>query len=357
MQNSMKNRFAIHKDFTLNGCNYTEIDALLTDSKSISNEVFLFLNDWFDAADFIKVETSGSTGKPKLIQLKKSAMIASAKATGTYFGLSKKTSALLCLSTNYIAGKMMLVRALVLGWHLDMVNSSAHPLDGIKNSYDFCAMVPMQVQNSLAQLKQIKMLIIGGAPVSFNLTKALENLETSCFATYGMTETITHIAIKPLNLSAQKWRNNPISNCFELLPNINISIDYRGCLVIDAPKICKELILTNDLVKLIDTTHFEWIGRFDCVINSGGVKISPELIEAKLAKYIPCRFFIAGLKNDYLTQKVVLVCEGETQDFSHIPFGEILKKYEQPKEIIFVKKFIETATQKINRNETLNFLE
>lgn len=357
MQNNMKNRIAIHKDFTLNGCKYTNIEALLTVSKSISNDAFLFLNDWFNTADFIKVKTSGSTGKPKRVQLKKSAMIESAKATGTYFGLPEKTSALLCLSPSYIAGKMMLVRALVLGWHLDIENSSAHPLDGIKNSYDFCAMVPMQVQNSLAQLHQIKMLIIGGAPVSFNLKEALKNLETSCFETYGMTETITHIAVKPLNLSAQKWRKNTVKNCFEILPNINISIDYRGCLVVEAPKICEELILTNDLVKLIDTTHFEWIGRFDCVINSGGVKINPELIEEKLAKYISCRFFIAGIKDDYLTQKVVLVCEGKNQDFSHIPFGEILKKYEQPKEIIYIKKFIETATQKINRNKTLNLLE
>lgn len=343
-------------NFTLNGIEFVSVESLLSYSKSISDVIFSFLKDWFNADDFIQVQTSGSTGQPKLMRLKKEKMIASAKATGAFFGLYEKTSALLCLSPNYIAGKMMLVRALVLGWHLDVVISKTHPLDGNKNDYDFCAMVPMQVQQSLLQLNQIKTIIIGGAPVSFNLSEALTKLKTNCFATYGMTETITHIAVKPLNLSAQKWMNAAYKNAYMLLPNIKISVDKRGCLVIDAPTICEQKIITNDLVKLIDVSHFEWIGRFDCVINSGGVKISPEVVEEKLAKFMPCRFFIAGMKDDYFTQKVVLICEGNKRDFEKFPFDKILSKFEKPKQIIFIKKFIETETHKINRNKTLIFL-
>ncbi len=353
----MRNFKNFNPNFTLNGIEFGSVEALLVYSKSISEDFFLFLNNWFNSDDFIWVHTSGSTGKPKLMSLNKEKMIASAEATGQFFGLYEKTSALFCLSPNYIAGKMMLVRALVLGWHLDVVNSNSHPLDGNKNDYDFCAMVPMQVQQSLLQLNQIKTIIIGGAPVSFNLSEALKKLKTNCFATYGMTETITHIAVKPLNLSAQKWMNAANKNTYKVLPNIKISVDNRGCLVIDAPTICEQKIVTNDLVKLINTCHFEWIGRFDCVINSGGVKINPEVVEEKLAKFMPCRFFIAGIKDDYFTQKVVLICEGAKRDFSHINFDKILSKFEQPKQIYFVDKFVETPTQKINRMETLNFLE
>lgn len=353
----MRNFKNFNPNFTLNGIEFGSVEALLVYSKSISEDFFLFLNNWFNSDDFIQVQTSGSTGRPKLVSLKKGRMIASAEATGQFFGLYEKTSALFCLSPNYIAGKMMLVRALVLGWHLDVVNSNSHPLDGNKNDYDFCAMVPMQVQQSMLQLNQIKTIIIGGAPVSFNLSEALKKLKTNCFATYGMTETITHIAVKPLNLSAQKWMNAANKNTYKVLPNIKISVDNRGCLVIDAPTICEQKIVTNDLVKLINTCHFEWIGRFDCVINSGGVKINPEVVEEKLAKFMPCRFFIAGIKDDYFTQKVVLICEGAKRDFSHINFDKILSKFEQPKQIYFVDKFVETPTQKINRMETLNFLE
>lgn len=353
----VRNLDKIHPNFTLNGIEFGSVEDLLVYSKSTSEDIFLFLNDWFNTEDFIQVQTSGSTGQPKLISLKKEKMTASAEATGQFFSLYEKTSALFCLSPNYIAGKMMLVRALVLGWHLEVANSNSHPLDGNKNTYDFCAMVPMQVQNSLLQINQIKTIIIGGAPVSFNLYEALKKLKTRCFATYGMTETMTHIAVKPLNFSAQKWMNTVYKNSYKLLPNVNISKDYRGCLVIDAPNICDEKVITNDLVKLNDTTHFEWIGRFDCIINSGGVKINPEVVEEKLAKFMPCRFFIAGINDDYFTQKVVLVCEGAKRDFGHISFDKILSKFEKPKQICFVNKFVETPTQKINRIETLNFLD
>ena len=158
-----------------------------------------FLNPILINHDFIIVNTSGSTGKPAQIKLKKEHMINSALATGSYFKLPENTTALLCLSPNYIAGKMMLVRALTLGWQLDIVEPSLNPLDKLQKHYDFCAMVPLQVQNSLSELHFIKKLIVGGGAVSTELIKNLQDITTEVFATYGMTETITHIAVKKLN--------------------------------------------------------------------------------------------------------------------------------------------------------------
>jgi len=237
-----------HKNFRLNGKKFDSESSLFTFAKSISEEVFLFLNDWLSDAEKISVKTSGSTGNPKVIDIKKVHMINSAKATGRFLNLKENTSALLCLSPEFIAGKMMLVRALILGWHLDITTTSSHPLEGNSENYDFCAMVPLQAQKSLSKLNQIKILIIGGASINDELQRELQKLKTRVFATYGMTETITHIALKRLN--------GTIENSYKVLTNILIKKDKRDCLVIEAPDISDNVIITNDLVKIIDKTHF-----------------------------------------------------------------------------------------------------
>ncbi len=302
---------------------FKSASKLLDYAKSFDEDMYSFLNNWFNADDYIVVKTSGSTGIPKQIKIKKIFMKNSALATGTFFNLNEKTTALLCLSPNYIAGKMMLIRALTLGWQLDIVNPSSHPLVGSKKQYDFCAMVPLQVKNSLTELNRVKNLIIGGATVNFELQKQLQPLKTNVFETYGMTETISHIAIKPLN-NCNKSLN------FKILPNIKISQDGRGCLIIDAPKISDDKIITNDLVKIIDEKHFKWLGRADNIINSGGVKIIPEEVEQKLVSFLDFRFFIAGLPDNLLGEKVVLICEGKPKKIKK-SFDDILTKFEKPK--------------------------
>ena len=344
----MKNLKKVHTNFTLNGNIFTSEIELLIYAETISSDIFSFLNNWFSNADTVTVKTSGSTGKPKAIKLKKEHMYNSALGTGVFFNLKEKTTALLCLPTNFIAGKMMLVRALVLGWQLDVVNPSSHPLDGNKDNYDFCAMVPLQAQNSLSDLDRIKILIIGGAPINTELQRVLQAIKTQIFATYGMTETITHIALKRIN--------GDVENSFKVLPNILIEKDKRGCLVIEAPKISDKKIKTNDLVEIIDDNHFNWLGRFDNIINSGGVKISPEVIENKLLNVFPFKFFIAGLPDDILGEKVVLIGEGKKQNIEPFNLKKYLNKYELPKDIFFVKSFIETTNHKLNRKKTLKLM-
>ena len=345
-----------HNSFKLNGKSFSEVLTLLHFSKSISEEVYTFLKKWFDEAEFVEVKTSGSTGKPKTIQLKKEFMKNSALATGAFFNLKENTTALLCMSPNYIAGKMMLVRALELGWQLDVVEPTSNPLNYLNKTYDFSAMVTLQLHNSLNEIYKIKKLIVGGGVVSNELLSKIQNIETEVFATYGMTETITHIAVKQLN----KLRYSKLvsESHYQVLPNINISQDSRGCLVIDAPEITSEKIITNDLVELISENQFNWLGRFDSIINSGGVKLIPEQIEEKLSSIISERFFVTGFQDAVLGEKLVLIVEGVKNKaiLNKVKTLKTLSKFEKPKEIYFLNSFIETPTKKINRPKTVDLL-
>jgi O-succinylbenzoic acid--CoA ligase len=345
-------QFKIHPDFCLNGIKLSSKDDVLNFVKSKLPDSHNFLDNWFSDNQYMSVQTSGSTGKPKSIQILKMHMINSAKATGIYFDLKPETTALLCLSTDYIAGKMMFVRALVLGWHLDVIAPKSRPLKSSKQ-YDFTAMVPMQVQQSLQDLYKVKQLIIGGGKVSNDLLFQLQSISVKAYATYGMTETVTHIAIKKLNHCHIESSN------FTVLPQVKISIDNRQCLVIDAPEIANDTIVTNDIVEIISDKQFKWLGRFDTVINSGAVKIIPEQVEQKLTKLIKQRFFIASEKDVLLGEKVILIIEGKNHDeiLSDIQNNSNLSKYEMPKAIYFLEQFVETKTQKISRKETLKFVK
>lgn len=338
---------AIHPKFHLNGTHFSTKEALLKFVKKDFKSVYSFLEEWFNTKKYVIVHTSGSTGKPKAIKILKEHMFNSAQATATYFELQEDgITALLCLSPDYIAGKMMLVRALVSGWHMDVVAPASNPLRENKK-YDFTAMVPLQVHHSLNDLHKVKTLIVGGGVVSRTLQEQLKGLRTKIYATYGMTETVTHIAVKKLN------NLTGITNYYEVLPNIKIEKDDRGCLVIDASNLCKTKIITNDIVNLIDDKHFCWKGRFDNIINSGGVKIIPEQVEEILDKAIKQRFFIAPKGDTVLGQKVILIIEGKK--IKNIDFT-CLGKYEKPKEVFFLKKFVETKTGKIDRKSCLKLI-
>ena len=338
----------VHNQFKLNGFQLDKDDlcrvaySFIKEGEDFEKPVGDFLLDWFDSKTYVEMQTSGSTGTPKIIKVDKQAMVNSALATGDFFGLQAGNRALQCLPVKYVAGKMMLIRSIILGLDLDYVAPSSHPMEGLEEKYDFVAMVPMQAQNSLKELKNVKKLIVGGARISASLEKELMKLPTQVYETYGMTETITHIAAKRVG-----------EKIFTVLPNVTISYDYRNCLVIHAPNIiAEETVVTNDLVELVNENQFKFLGRIDNVINSGGIKIIPEQVEQKLDGRIDNRFFIASKEDKELGEKVVLVVEGATMEIDPATF-DVLDKYEHPREIIFIPKFKETENGKFLRNASL----
>jgi O-succinylbenzoic acid--CoA ligase len=337
----------VHNLFKLNGFHLNRNDlcrvaySFIKEGDEFEKSVGDFILDWFDNKSYVEMNTSGTTGTPKLIRVDKQAMVNSAIATGDFFDLKPGDKALHCLPTKYIAGKMMFVRGFILGLDVDFVAPSSHPMLQNDIKYDFVAMVPLQAQNSLSELKYVKKMIVGGAKMNNTLEKELSKLKTEVYETYGMTETITHIAAKKIG-----------EDVFSILPNIKISQDERNCLVIDALKISDDSIVTNDLVELVGENQFIFLGRLDNVINSGGIKLIPEKIEDKLSDKINSRFFVAGKQDAVLGEKLVIVIEGEQQILDHTIFDG-LDKYEKPKEVFYVSKFSETENGKIKRKEII----
>lgn len=300
-----------------------------------------FIVDWFDNSSYITLQTSGTTGAPKRMQVNKQYMVNSARATGSFFNVHENCKALLCLPAQYIAGKMMLVRAFVLGWDLYSTEPNGNPLDNDSTIYDFAAMVPLQAQQSIHQLKQVKKLILGGAKVDSQLAMLFKNQPGEIYETYGMTETITHIASKRVGETA-----------FTVLPGVTVTRDNRECLIIHAPAVNPEPVVTNDVVELHGSTQFIWLGRADNVVNSGGIKLFPEQIEEKLQPYIQNRFFTAGVPDETLGQKLILVIEGEPYEMKDEIFN-LLEKYEKPKDIRFVPEFAVTESGKVQRSRII----
>jgi O-succinylbenzoic acid--CoA ligase len=349
---------------TLNGHTYFKDELLhLTEHKmkhaDMDEEEFSvqeFIHQWLSPPEHIEVRTSGSTGTPKVTMLRKEQFVHSARMTCQHFGLKEGSSMLLCLSTNYIAGKMMVVRAFVSGANLLTVPPTGNPLEGVEAKIDFTAMVPLQAYNSIHDpetnrvFSTISNIIIGGAAISPKLEHALEHYPNNIYATFAMTETLSHIALRKLNGNVKK-------DLYELLPGISVSEDDRGCMVINAPGLSEEPIVTNDMIVKADETHFHWLGRYDNVINSGGIKIYPESLEEKLAHLLPAnRFFIASLPDETLGQKVVMVIEdGANMDIESLKtdIEKLVDKHHEPKEYFFLKQFTETPNGKIQRQESL----
>ncbi|MCK8480753.1 AMP-binding protein [Psychroserpens algicola] len=345
----------IHLRFKLNGINFDHEDlkevaySLVKEGEAYEQIIGNFLLDWLDDKDYVLTKTSGSTGLPKLIKIKKQQMVNSSVMTGDFFGLAPGDKALHCLPCQYIAGKMMLVRALILGLELDMAPPTSIPSYDDLKEYDFCAMIPLQLQNSLDRIQHIKTIIVGGARVSGTLMAAIQNCKATVYETYGMTETVSHIAIRQLNNTSETVPN------FKTLRDISISKDDRDCLIIDAPALADHTIITNDVVEMISDNQFKIIGRYDNMINSGGVKLFPEVIEAKLQDKIENRFFISSETDKDLGQKVILVVEGDSNTIDTSLF-EDLDKFEVPKVVYNTNKFIETPNRKIQRQKTLDLV-
>jgi len=322
---------------------------LINNSTGILNEVFVFLKTWYASDEKILQPTSGSTGVPKTIELSREMMIASARATCKHFNIVEKSTIHLCLPVNYIAGKMMLIRAMVSGAKLIVEEPAGSPLKGNQSKISFCAMTPMQVHRILVEdpkrFDNVQQLIIGGGSVSSVLNGMLQKLKTICYSTYGMTETATHVAVKNLNGPRR-------SDLFCAIGKTGFSIDKRSCLVITAFHLDVYDLVTNDVVELADNQAFRWLGRHDNVVNTGGVKVFPEVIESKLDGQIESSYFISSVPDDELGEKVILIVEGNERSIEL----RSLNKFETPKQLFFTPNFQYTKTGKIQRELTLRMI-
>ncbi|GGK34655.1 O-succinylbenzoic acid--CoA ligase [Yeosuana aromativorans] len=351
----------VHLKFKLNGVNYDQEHireiaySFVKEGLPYEEAIGDFLLDWLDNKTFIKVKSTGTTGKPKQVKIDKQVMVNSSIFTGNFFNLKPGDKALHCLPANFIAGKMMLVRAMILGLELDLTEPTSKPVFDTNKQYDFAAMLPIQLQNTLEEVRNFKNIIIGSVKASNKLIEDLQDLPVHVFETFGMTETATHIALRPLNNFENGQKMTALGkSIFKTLPDISISQDDRGCLVVESGHLSKTPIVTNDLVKLYSEDEFEWLGRFDNVINSGGVKIFPETIEEKLQGKIKQRFFIASEKDETFGEKIILILEGDIDTIDKSVF-KVLDKYEKPKKIYCTKKF-DIISDKIQRKKILNKL-
>lgn len=328
--------------------NNLNINKLSFDTE-FEKKVKIFLKEWFSEKTGVNVQTSGSTGIPKIFEIEKKKMVNSAVMTCNFLGLKEGDTALLCLPVEYISGKMMIVRSIERKLKLKITDPSLKPAENLEEEVDFCAMTPLQVENSLDKLHLIKNLIIGGAAVSESLKNKILKMNLSSsnriFETYGMSETLSHIGLKQLMPKQEEY--------FTVFENVTISLDDRGCLKIFAPNVNAEELQTNDLVEIRNGNQFKFLGRIDNVINSGGAKIFPETLEALVKKDIPNEAIFIGLPDESLGQKLILIIEGEESDevrrkISEIPFE---KNFHKPKEIIFIKEIPRTPNGKVNRME------
>lgn len=324
-------------------------------SSEYLRDIEKFIAEWESQAEHITVFTSGSTGKPKPIQLAKNKVRASARVTGQFFNLKAGQRLLLNLSPNYIAGKLMIVRALEHDMRIRVTSTSQNPLlDLIRSEkehsrIDFAAFVPYQVNAILMReetktaYEKIPNVIIGGAPISHLLEEKIAALKNANFATFGMTETITHIALRNIHKK---------ENHYTCLPGVAVATDDRDCLVIKPNPISGEIV-TNDLVEILSEHSFVWKGRIDHVINSGGIKLSPEELEKGIEPIMGARrFYFIGRKSERFGQEVVLYIEGtkpENWEGMSQRINEKLGRYRKPKAVVFVNKFEETASGKVKR--------
>ncbi|MGD1319899.1 AMP-binding protein [Chryseobacterium sp. 2R14A] len=330
--------------------NNLEINNLQPQTE-FEKKVIFFVEEWQSDSKTVKVQTSGSTGVPKVFDIEKERMLNSAQMTCDFLKLKKGDTALLCLPIEYISGKMMVVRSFERKLNLIVADSSLKPLENLHQEIDFCAMTPLQVENSLDKIHFIKNLIIGGAAVSESLKKKITQTlklspsETKIYETYGMSETLSHIALKDIYPNPDEY--------FTVFENIDISKDERGCLKIIAPKLNSEILQTNDLVDIKSINQFKFLGRIDNVINSGGAKIFPEQLETLIKKEITNEAVFLAIEDESLGQKLILVIEGSENEnlksqISNLTFE---KSFHKPKKIIFIEKIPRTPNGKVNRLE------
>ena len=321
-----------------------------------------FIRQWLNGQGLFSLKTSGSTGEPKPITVSRYQMRLSAQKTIDFFDLKPEDTVLVCLNTAYIAGIMMLVRALISKANIIAIEPTGNPLVDLDYQIDFLAVVPLQLQQILDvpetknKLVNCRATIVGGAPVSFKLDEAISNSGANIYATFGMTETLTHFALKRLNPDKEDF--------FTSLEGVTIGQDARGCLTVASLVTEEKVLVTNDLVEILSNNSFKWLGRIDNVINSGGVKLQIEDLESKIEQLfydigLTNRFIVGAFKDVALGEKVVLIIESDDdiELLNNVEWSNYLNKYEKPKEILFASPFKETPTGKIDKKEVVKNLQ
>ena len=312
-----------------------------------------FLTEWHSDSPYVHVQTSGSTGAPKPMLVEKRRMLASARITCDFLGLKTGDTALLCMSLDYIAGKMMVVRALERGLRLITVEPSGHPLQEGVGDVTFAAMVPMQVWNTLQvpeereRLKQIRHLIIGGGAIDDAMAAELKDFPHAVWSTYGMTETLSHIALRRMNgPEASLW--------YTPFPSVKVGLADDNCLVIDAPEVCSQPLVTNDIAEL-DGQRFRILGRKDNVICSGGIKIQAEEVERQLHPHLHAPYLVSKRPDSKFGEVAVLLTEGAV-DEARAVCQRVLPKYHQPRAYVHVDHIPLTETGKPARKQAEKLL-
>ena len=340
-----------------------------TKTDSYPKELTEFIAKWNDNSSVVTLFTSGSTGKPKEWTVEKKKMKASANATIQFFNLQAKQKALLCLSTNYIAGMMMVVRSIIADLELVSVIPNSNPLASIEDMIHFAAMTPMQVFNSLQntieceRLKKIHKLIIGGSPITPDLCEALKSFPNEIYSTYGMTETLSHIALRRINSAESSEYYTPLSG-------VELSINpIDQTLIIFAPHVHNTPLQTNDIAELLPDGRFKILGRVDNVINSGGIKIQLEKVEDLISAFLRDRNYAFTSQNDPKYGECLVLLIGADNDMDveldvdmldetlHNILKKYLPKHQIPKKVYFISKIPRTATGKINRVEAKSIAE
>jgi len=347
------------KQYSLTGFrDYIKNKPLQNDIEEWEKDIYSFIEDWLNIEkETFQVQTSGSTGKPKEIILQRQDMINSALMTGEFFHLKQKNTALLSLPAKYIAGKMMIVRALVLGLDLFITKPSIDIISSIKRSFDFSAFIPLQLQYAIDHqmknhINQLGIMIIGGASLSNKYINKLDDYQPKIYASYGMTETITHIALQRLN-------GDEKIDYFNCLPDIMVEQDARDCLIINNRKNCQSW-QTNDFVKLLSPTQFKILGRTDDIINSGGLKINPLEIEIEIQHLIDVDFIIGFVHDQQMGQRLVLLIEGQKDvQYSEILLNkikQILPSNKTPKDVYYISQLLRTENGKLDRKGNNSYL-
>lgn len=350
------------KYIRIEGTVYCEEDFTATtkpkfaDASPFLHELYLFLKDWFSDSPTLVVHTSGSTGTPKEMIVRKSQMLQSAKMTCEFFSLKENDKVLLCLPLAYIAGKMIVVRALYAGLDLYPIEPSGNPLANADESFDFAAMIPLQVYNSLQvknereRLARIKYLIIGGGAIDEALERELNGFPNGIYSTYGMTETLSHIALRKINGTEASLYYTP-------LQAVEVTLSNDNTLIIDAPLVADERLTTNDIVDLRTDKSFRILGRKDNVINSGGVKIQTEEVERTLRPYLSGDFAITSVPHAKLGEAVVLLTNQPVDETMRQTIKNHLPRYHQPLYIYTITSIPRTGNGKIDRAATKKLAE
>lgn len=316
------------------------------EKQTIEEALETFLHEWNSPEPTLEVQTSGSTGMPKRMRVQKERMRNSARLTCDFLRLAPGDTALLCMPLRYIAGKMMAIRAWERGLRLIVREPSGHPLADVAEPVNFAAMIPLQVYNTLRvteerrRLERVGTLIIGGGAIDAALERELYKMPGKIYSTYGMTETLSHIALRRLN-------GPQASDCYTPLPQVQVSLSSADCLVIDAPLVADGRLVTNDIARIYPNGTFRILGRKDNVIASGGIKLQTEEIEATLREMMQLPFAITAVADAKFGEAVVLLASMEEKSIPQAV--QALPKYQRPKHILLVEKIPMTETGKIDR--------